>query len=66
MFRALLCPSSVAHDYNVDYHHTQGNIGFTTHKGSQLLKLMESRYQIQPNDKKLHTEQTPLRTITLY
>jgi len=20
MFRALLCPSSAAHDYNVDYH----------------------------------------------
>ena len=32
----------------------------TTHKGTQLLKLIETRYQVQPSDKALHTEQTPL------
>ena len=28
----------------------------TTHKGSQLLKLVETRYQLQPSDKELHTK----------
>jgi len=47
-------------------HHTQQNTTITTHKGSQLLKLTETRYQVQPTDKKLHTEDTPLRTTILH
>ena len=38
----------------------------TTHKGSQLLKLIETRYQVQPSDKELHTEHTLLRTTILH
>ena len=38
----------------------------TTHKGPQLLKLIETRYQLQPSDKELHTEHKPLRTIILH
>jgi gluconate kinase len=44
-------------------HYTQENITITTHKGSQLLILIETCYQLQPSYKELHTEQTPLRTI---
>ena len=39
----------------------------TTHnrtlRSPQLLKLTETRYQVKPSDKELHTEHTPLRTI---
>jgi len=38
----------------------------TTHKGSQLLKLIEKRYQVQPSDKVLHTEHIALRNIILH
>jgi len=44
----------------------QENTTNATHKGSQLLKLIETRYQVQPSDKELHTEHTPLRTIILH
>jgi len=47
-------------------HYTQQNTTITTHKGSQLLKLTETHYQLQPSDKQLHTEHTPLRTIILH
>jgi hypothetical protein len=47
-------------------HYTQENTTITTHKGSQLLILIEARYQLQPSDKELHTEHTPLRTIILH
>ena len=49
-------------------HYTQENTTITTHKGSQLLKLQltETRYRLQPSDKELHTEHTPLRTIILH
>jgi hypothetical protein len=47
-------------------HYTQENTTITTHKGSQLLILIEIRYQLQPSDKELHTEQTSLRTIILH
>jgi len=40
-------------------HHTQGNTTITTHKGSQLLKLIETRYQVQPSD-----NETSHRTYT--
>ena len=46
-------------------HYTQQNTTITTHKGSQLLILTETRYQLQPSNKQLHTEHTPLRTIIL-
>jgi len=46
-------------------HHIQGNTMITTHKGSQLLKLIETRYQVQSSNKELHTEHIPLRTIIL-
>jgi len=32
-------------------HYTQENTTITTHKGSQLLILMETRYQLQPTTK---------------
>jgi len=47
-------------------HYTQQNTTITTHKRSQLLILIETRYQLQPGDKELHTEQTPLRNISLH
>ena len=47
-------------------HYTQQNTTITTHKGSQLLISTETRYQLQPSDKELHTEHTPLRTIILH
>jgi len=49
-------------------HYTQENTTITMHKGSQLLKLQltETRYRLQPSDKELHTEHTPLRTIILH
>jgi len=51
-------------------HYTQENTTITMHKGSQLLKLklklIETCYQLQPSDKKLHTKHTPLRTIILH
>ena len=47
-------------------HHTQRNTTITTHKGSQLIKLIETRYQVQMSDKELHTEHIPLRTIILH
>jgi len=84
MFRALLCPSSGARDYNVDYHigrivlyntsnyqptnethYTKHNSTTITHKRSQLL-IQQTRCQLQQNDKELHTEHTPLRTINLH
>jgi len=46
--------------------HTQGNTMITTHKGSQLLKLIETRYQVQLSDKELHAEHISLRTIILH
>ena len=39
---------------------------FPPHEGSRLLKLIEIHYQIQPSDKELHTEQTPLRATILH
>ena len=47
-------------------HYTQENTTITTHKGSQLLISTETRYQLQPSDKELHTEHTPLKTINLH
>jgi hypothetical protein len=47
-------------------HYTQENTMITTHKGSQLLILIETRYQLQPSNKELHTEHTPLRTLILH
>ena len=47
-------------------HYTQEITTITTHKGSQLLILTETRYQLQPSDKELHTEYVPLRTIILH
>jgi len=47
-------------------HYTQENTTITTHKGSQLSILIETRYQMQPSDKELHTEHTPLRNIILH
>ena len=47
-------------------HYTQHNTTIATHKRSQLLQLTETRYQLQPRDKELHTEHTPLRTINLH
>ena len=41
-------------------HYTQQNTTITTHKGSQLLILTETRYQLQPSDKELHTEHTAI------
>jgi len=38
----------------------------TMHKGSQILILIETCYQLQPSDKELHMEHTPLRTIILH
>ena len=46
-------------------HYTQENTTITTHKGSQLLILIETSYQLQPSDKELHTEHAPRRTIIL-
>jgi len=46
-------------------HCTQENTMITMHKGSQLLILIETRYQLQPSDKELHTEHTPLSTKIL-
>jgi len=47
-------------------HYTQQNTTITTHKGSQIVILKEIRYQLQPRDKELHTDHTPLRTIILH
>ena len=47
-------------------HYTQENTTITTHKGSRQLILIETRYQLQPSDKELHTEHTPLRTVILH
>jgi len=60
--RTLRSPHTTEH-YD---HHTQQNTTITTHKGSRLLISTETRYQLQPNDKELHTEHTPLRTIILH
>jgi len=46
--------------------YTQENTTITKHKGSQLLILIETRCQLQPIDKELLTEHTPLRTINLH
>jgi len=46
--------------------HTQGNTMITTHKGSQLSKLIETRYQVQPSDKELHAEHIPVGTMILH
>ena len=43
-------------------HYTQENTTITTHKRSQLLILIETRYQLQPSDKELYTEHIPLST----
>jgi len=47
-------------------HYTQENATITTHKGPQLLILIETHRQLQPSNKELHTEHTPLRTIILH
>jgi len=52
--------------YLKEIHHTLGKTTITTHKGSQLLKLMKARYKMQPSYKELRTEHTPLRTIILH
>ena len=44
-------------------HYTQENTTITTHKGSQLLKLTETRYQLQPSDKELHIYINATRSI---
>jgi len=51
---------------NNETHYTQQNTTITTHKRSQLLILIETRYQLQPSDKELHIEHIPLRTIILH
>jgi len=47
-------------------HYTQQNTTITMHKGSQLFVLTETRHQLQPNDKELHTEHTPLTYLLTY
>ena len=47
-------------------HYTQQNTAITTHKGLQLLLLTETRYQLQPSDKELLTEHTPLTYLLTY
>jgi len=47
-------------------HYTQQNNTTATYKRSQPLKLIETRYQVQPSDKELHTEHTSLRTKILH
>ena len=42
-------------------HYTQENTTITTHKGSKLLILTETRYQLQQSDKELHTKHTRLK-----
>jgi len=49
-----------------EIHYILQNDTITTHKGSQLLKLTATRYQLQPSENKLHTEHTPLRIIILH
>ena len=39
---------------NETHTHTQENTTITTHEGSQLLILIETRYQLQPSDKVHH------------
>jgi len=51
---------------NNERHYTQQNTTITTHKGSELLIVTETRYQLQQSDKELHTEHTPLRNIHLH
>ena len=46
-------------------HHTQQNTTITTQRSQQLI-LTETRYQVQPSDKEVHTEHTPLRIIILH
>ena len=52
--RTLRSPHTTEH-YD---HHTQQNTTITTHKGSQLLKLIQTRYQLQSSYKELHIEHT--------
>jgi len=47
-------------------HYIQQNTTINTHKRSQQLILTETRYQLQPSDKELHTEHTPLRTFSIF
>ena len=47
-------------------HNPQQNTTITTHKGSQLLILIETHCQLQPIDTQLHAEHTPLRTTILH
>jgi len=47
-------------------HYITENTTITMHKESQLLTIIETRYQLQPSDKELHTKQTPQRTIILH
>jgi len=47
-------------------YYTQENTTITMHKESQLLILIETRYQLQASDKELHTQHTPLRTTILH
>ena len=46
-------------------HYIKENTTITTHKGSQLLILIETRQQLQPSDKQLHVEHTLLRNTIL-
>jgi len=47
-------------------HRTQQNTTISRHKRSQLLISTETRYQVQPSDKELHTEHTPLTYLLSY
>jgi len=62
---AILINTNNTSDYQPtnETHYTQQNTTITTHKESLLLMLTETRYQLQPSDKELHTEHTPLRII---
>jgi len=51
---------------NNETHHTQQNTTITAHKGSQLLILTETRHQLQPSDKELHTEHTTFTYLLNY
>ena len=46
--------------YYIDRH------SINTQKESQLLRLIETRYQVQPSDKELHTEHTPHTYLLTY
>ena len=62
----MLITTMVVSFCKYETHYTQQNTTITRHKGSQLLILTETRYQVQQSDKELHIKHTPLRTINLH